>query len=117
MYSFLLLGLFPLAALATVNGHCSGSAATGNWGTDGICVSTSTCTSYGGKYISGACPFDADNIKCCLVGLGPTVNYDPCGGVSFCDWTSGNTQCKADGGSLRSEGKCPGGSNYQCCIV
>lgn len=38
---FILPLLLPLAH-AAVNGRCTGSKATGLWGSDGICVSTST---------------------------------------------------------------------------
>lgn len=38
---FILPLLLPLAH-AAVNGPCTGSKATGLWGSDGICVSTST---------------------------------------------------------------------------
>ena len=68
MYSFCLLAFFPLAALATIDGHCSGTA-TGEWLTDGICEPTATCDYYSGKYITGGCPNDPDDVKCCLVGL------------------------------------------------
>ncbi|KAK4199168.1 hypothetical protein QBC40DRAFT_297735 [Triangularia verruculosa] len=110
MRSFYILAGFPLAALATVNGHCSGDQATGEWRSKGICISTGTCTSYGGKYITGACPNDPDNIKCCLVGRYPsTVN--PCGGLSWCDWTSNSCS------GTRPTGYCPGGDNYRCCKI
>lgn len=83
----LFLAIFPLAVLATLNGHCSGSDASAIEKANGICIRTSTCKSYGGKYTSGACPNDADDIKCCVIGVGqPDVN--PCGRPSICDWTS-----------------------------
>ncbi len=76
----LLVGLFPLAAMAAINGRCSGTA-TGAYKENGICVSTSSCASYGGTYISGGCPSDASNIKCCLI--------DQCyGDESRCQWTN-----------------------------
>ena len=131
MRSLYLVTLFPLAAVATLNGHCSGSAgggkATGDYLTDGICVTTSTCnhvsdvtvfsfdllpsgpvqendsvldmsarllrtvfpsskfpdasstiptnnvplilSQYKGHYISNGCPYDDNDVKCCLIGL------------------------------------------------
>ncbi|KAJ9157997.1 hypothetical protein NKR19_g3719 [Coniochaeta hoffmannii] len=66
-----LVTLFPLTALATLNGHCSGSAATGVWKDNGICIKTSTCNSYHGQYKSGACPNDDDDVKCCIIGYYP----------------------------------------------
>lgn len=83
--SHLLLSFFPLTALATVNGHCSGKA-TGDYDTYGICITTSNCNSYGGSYISGGCPNDVANVKCCLVGLGGSLDENPCGGSSYCSW-------------------------------
>ncbi|KAH8655279.1 hypothetical protein BX600DRAFT_515111 [Xylariales sp. PMI_506] len=111
-YSAYLLALFPAAALATVNGHCSGSSAggtaTGDFLEYGICVSTTTCGDYGGVTITGGCPNDASNIKCCLIGLdSSTVN--PCGGASWCEWTADTCS------GTRVPGYCPGGSNYECC--
>jgi hypothetical protein len=126
-----LAALLPFAArvLATVNGHCSGSAS-GLYLSDGICVTTSTCDSYDGSYISGGCPYDADNVKCCLVGLEDSVSVNPCGGSSYCNWVANGC---SDGswisGTFFPEGlrvagltrldvptgDCPGGSNYKCC--
>jgi hypothetical protein len=88
MHFSYVLALFPVAALAALNGRCTGSAATGTWGSHGICVSTSTCTSYGGEYKSGACPYDPDNVKCCVVGIAPNAENNPCGRFSMCQWTS-----------------------------
>jgi hypothetical protein len=73
MYSFYLVAFFPLAALAAIDGHCSG-AATGQWLQDGICEHTATCNYYKGKYMTGGCPNDPDDVKCCLVGLGPDTS-------------------------------------------
>jgi len=33
---------------------------------------TKTCTDGGGSYISGACPYDGPNIKCCIKNV--TIN-------------------------------------------
>lgn len=96
------IALLPLAAMASptaepptadldpraVNGHCSGSAATGVWLDDGICIATGTCNSFAGAYKTGACPNDAADVKCCVVGLGDSASTNPCGGVSYCDWTA-----------------------------
>lgn len=68
MHLFYLVTLFPLAALAAVNGHCSGKA-TGQYLTDGICESIATCDYYHGSYMDGGCPDDVPDVKCCLVGL------------------------------------------------
>jgi len=121
LFLYLLVGFLPLAAIAnpalaavpiekrTLNGHCSGTA-TSYYKSDGICITTATCDSYGGSYITGGCPSDPDNVKCCLVGLEGSVGTNPCGGSSYCDWTANG----CPGGSFHP-GSCPGGSNYQCC--
>ncbi|KAH8586998.1 hypothetical protein B0O99DRAFT_642934 [Bisporella sp. PMI_857] len=109
MRSAYLLALFPFTAIAALNGHCSGTA-TGSYLTHGICVSTSTCNSYSGSYISGGCPSDASNIRCCVIGLAGSISTNPCGGSSFCTWTT--FDCSGD----FEPGHCPGGSNYQCCL-
>lgn len=86
--SYYLLPVFPLATLAALNGHCTGSKATGDWKDYGICIKTSTCNSFKGAYKSGACPNDVDDVKCCVIGMGDSISTEPCGGASYCEWTS-----------------------------
>ncbi|KAK0667824.1 hypothetical protein QBC41DRAFT_227599 [Cercophora samala] len=122
-----ILTAFPLTALAALNGRCTGSEATGEWGSKGICVRTSTCTGAGGAYKTGACPSDPADVKCCLVGRGPSISTNPCGAASWCDWTfntcSGTRltgkwcNCMLCVYSSPSIGYCPGGSNYKCCRI
>lgn len=84
----LLLLLLPLPSLAALNGRCTGSKATGQWKDDGICIRTSTCKKYKGSTKNGACPFDDDDVKCCLVDKcegGPEEGLGP---KSFCSWTT-----------------------------
>jgi hypothetical protein len=75
MRSFNLLALFPLAALAAINGPCTGppdGTASGYYLTEGICLDTSDCVDTAGaagKTINGGCPFDGNGVKCCLIGL------------------------------------------------
>ncbi|KAI0147618.1 hypothetical protein GGR57DRAFT_248231 [Xylariaceae sp. FL1272] len=101
VFNILLGTVLPFAATATENGRCSGTA-TGAYKSNGICIDTGKCASYGGSTITGGCPGDASNIKCCYI-LGC---YDS---TSSCRFT-------ADGcsGPFVS-GYCPGNSNYQCC--
>jgi hypothetical protein len=127
-----LLLLLPVHTLAALNGRCTGSKATGQWKEDGICIRTSTCKKYKGSTKTGACPYDDDDVKCCLIdeceggseaGLGPS---------SFCSWTTDKgSLCDEHGIWLNSEcfavvmspdtddgvDKCPGGSNYKCCLM
>src|SRR5688500_4285083 len=72
MHVSIILAVLPLAALATPNGRCTGDQATGRWKQSGICISTSNCRNRGGKTKNGACPFDGDDIKCCLIGVEPS---------------------------------------------
>ena len=98
-FSFILhLLLSVSAALGAVNGRCS----SGN----GVCVSTSSCTNAGGTYVSGKCPNDASNIKCCNKNRCVTKN----GLVGTCKFTSACT-------GTSYSGVCPGGSNFQCCVT
>ncbi|KAH8647898.1 hypothetical protein BX600DRAFT_518304 [Xylariales sp. PMI_506] len=109
MHPFWLLPIFPLRTITQVNGPCGGNA-TGAWLSDGICIDELTCSEgFNGTTTSGGCPDDANNIKCCLVGLLENANVNPCGGTSYCDWTT--NPC---GGSWVS-GFCPGPSGYKCC--
>lgn len=86
--------------MATVNGHCSGTA-TGHYKSKGICVSTTTCNTYKGSYINGGCPSDPNDIKCCLIGLEESISTNPCSGASYCEWA--NLSCS---GSVLSGRSC-----------
>jgi len=91
-----LLAVVP-STLAAVNGACSN-------GVKGICISTGTCGSYGGKTSTGNCPNDPNDIKCC--------SNIPCsadGMTGSCMFTN-----ECDGTTY--SGLCPGGSNFKCCI-
>jgi hypothetical protein len=87
-----------LQARSTVNGPCTGSASH-----PGICISTSSCTSGGGSYISNACPGTPADIKCCT--------KPSCGTAGHCAFTSSCTAA----GSTSLSGLCPGPSNFKCC--
>lgn len=84
-----------LSPRAAVDGPCTGAG-----GAPGVCISTSSCTSGGGSYISNACPGTANDIKCCV--------KTSCASGGNCRWTS---QCS---GTTQS-GLCPGPSNFKCC--
>jgi len=80
---------------------CTGSKATGEWKDSSICIKTSTCERYKGKTKTGACPYDLDGVKCCII--------DECSGSpegllnhSWCDWT-GDSICNEFGRWLDSE--------------
>lgn len=117
--SLTLLPLFPLLALATVNGHCSGTA-TGDYLKYGICISTSECSDYKGSYITGGCPNDVASVKCCLIGLGGSISTEPCGGASYCSWNS--LTCMGNGHYLAGESKEKmqldfGFTSFRCAMV
>jgi hypothetical protein len=99
-----LVTIFPLAAMAALNGRCTGSKATGEWAEHGICIRTSTCSDYNGVYKTGACPNDPDNVKCCIIGVDGSASTNPCGQYSYCDWTSHSCSGYWRPGKLRHHG-------------
>ena len=82
-------------ARSTLNGGCTGAG-----GAPGVCISTSSCHSGGGTYISNACPGTPEDIKCCT--------KPACGSGGNCRWTS---ECS---GSTVSN-LCPGPASFKCC--
>ena len=82
---------------AALNGKCSGR--------NGICVKTTTCSSYGGVSFSGKCPSDSNDVKCCD-SISCSADDGRKGSCMFTD------QCSGD----MVSGKCPGGSNFKCCV-
>ncbi|KKY21834.1 hypothetical protein UCDDS831_g04089 [Diplodia seriata] len=95
--SLLLLLLLSLTALAEVNGPCTGAAHK-----PGVCIETSSCTKAGGTHIDGACPHDANDIKCCT--------KPSCGSGGTCKFVR---DCET--GSTKA-GLCPGPSDFKCCL-
>jgi len=86
---------------STENGQC-----TGKGGAPGVCISTSSCSSGGGSYISNACPGTPDNIKCCV-----KTECGPSGRNGDCRFTN---QCGA--GKTTLSNLCPGPTNFKCCV-
>ena len=95
--SFLILLLTISKIFASVNDKCTGR--------NGICITTSTCSSYGGKTYSGYCPYDPSNVLCCddITCTADDGRKGTCVHTSQC---SGSTV----------DGKCPGGSDFKCCV-
>ena len=89
--------LLPALALAAVNEPCYGPS-----GRAGVCLTTSACSKAGGTAISGACPRDPANVKCCTK---PTCGT---GGSGNCRWTS-------DCAGSSTSGQCPGPGQMKCC--
>ena len=92
--------LILLASISTifayVNGPCSGRS--------GICVSTATCNNYGGTILNGFCPNDPSDIKCC--------DNIPCSS----NGKSGNCLFTSSCSGEKADGKCPGDSDFKCCL-
>jgi len=84
------------SAFAALNGKCDGVS--------GICINTSTCQSYGGQSISGKCPSDPNDVKCCQ-----TITCNSNGRSGTCMFTD---QCDGE----KVSGLCPGGNDFKCCI-
>ncbi|KAH7324925.1 hypothetical protein B0I35DRAFT_476127 [Stachybotrys elegans] len=94
-FSTLLLPFVFGVARAAVNEPCYGPS-----GRHGVCISSSACSSGGGTSITGACPADASDIRCCSL---PT-----CGSGGNCRWNS-------DCAGTSQTGLCPGPSQFRCC--
>ncbi|EKJ71085.1 hypothetical protein NXS19_007579 [Fusarium pseudograminearum] len=86
--------LLSSPSLAAPNEPCYGPS-----GIAGVCITDAACSSAGGTSISGACPADAANIKCCSKPKCSSGN---------CRWTS-------DCAGTSAAGQCPGPSQMKCC--
>ncbi|CCX05901.1 hypothetical protein FPQ18DRAFT_133120 [Pyronema domesticum] len=88
---------FPVLALAAIGDTCTHSLGTGT------CKLTTSCAGY---TVSGACPNDPSNVKCCT--------------IKSCSTSAGTGTCKntstACSGTYYS-GACPGDSSIQCCVA
>ena len=96
--TIILIVLFAIPTiLASINGKCTNS--------DGICITTDTCSNYGGQTYNEKCPTDPSNVKCC--DSIPCQSND--GRSGKCTYKN---QCSGD----IIDGKCPGGSDFKCCV-
>ena len=87
------------------NDDISGQASNGKCSSgNGICVTTEECTNRGGSYVSGKCPNDPDNVKCCNKKCSYNGRQGECIFVGDCK-----------NGDVYS-GLCPGNDNFKCCI-
>ncbi|TFK34342.1 hypothetical protein BDQ12DRAFT_613759, partial [Crucibulum laeve] len=75
-------------------------------------LSTSSCSSGGGTSTPGHCPGTPSNVQCCT--------KSPCqANLGVCRFTSSCTgQHFSVTGSIfgLATGRCPGPSNFQCCV-
>ncbi|KAM0285893.1 hypothetical protein ACHAO9_008485 [Fusarium lateritium] len=93
-FSLPIILLLSTPSLSASNEPCYGPS-----GTAGVCITEASCKSSGGTAISGACPADAANIKCCSK---PTCSSGNCRWSSDCTGTS-------------ASGHCPGPAQMKCC--
>ncbi|EON63414.1 hypothetical protein W97_02641 [Coniosporium apollinis CBS 100218] len=103
----LYLLFFSLAgtSLAKIGDKCNSKEGSG------ICKKVSHCTS--GFTVTGACPNDPNDVKCC-VGKGCTkVNPAPL--ISSAGNCYDSSKIKCVGGRYE-KGLCPGPRNVQCCV-
>jgi hypothetical protein len=68
----------------------------------GVCLTTGECSASGGTTITGACPADPSNVKCCSK---PSCNN---GASGNCRWTS-------DCAGSSASNLCPGPGGFKCC--
>ncbi|KAF8148772.1 hypothetical protein K438DRAFT_2087080 [Mycena galopus ATCC 62051] len=88
---------------AAVNGRCTGGGLAAGVG---VCISTSSCSEGGGTSLTGLCPDDPENIKCCV--------KSPCTSSAL-----GGGECRftntCTGSQYYVTGRCPGPTDYTCC--
>ncbi|RSL48066.1 hypothetical protein CEP54_013079 [Fusarium duplospermum] len=92
-----LLPLLLPSTIAASNEPCYGPS-----GIAGVCITDAACTSAGGTSISGACPADAANIKCCSK-------------PSCANGASGNCRWTSDCAGSSVTNQCPGPGQMRCC--
>ncbi|KAF2251618.1 hypothetical protein BU26DRAFT_602161 [Trematosphaeria pertusa] len=96
LHSIFLTLLALKGVKAAVDEPCYGAN-----GVAGVCLSSSACSASGGTSISGACPADPADVKCCSK---PSCGSSP----GNCRWSS---DCA--GSSLSN--LCPGPGGFKCC--
>lgn len=116
-----LLGVFALSGVrAQIGDLCYAPGSVGKEGewpgddneTQGVCLTTSSCSSLGGKSYAGHCP-GASNIQCCVSPkCGPAGTFKVTG---FCANDLGCANFYGYDGDSYS-GLCPGPSNYKVSI-
>lgn len=67
-----------------------------------MCLTTKACSAAGGTTISGACPADPANVKCCTK-------------ASCAHGSAGNCRWSSDCGGTTKAGLCPGPAQMKCC--
>ena len=94
--SALFLSAFASVALGALNEPCAGPG-----GVAGVCVTTSTCSASGGTTISGGCPADPADVKCCSK-------------TSCANGASGNCRWTSDCAGTTVTNQCPGPAAFKC---
>ncbi|KEZ39366.1 hypothetical protein SAPIO_CDS10065 [Scedosporium apiospermum] len=88
---------FTASALAATNEPCIGSG-----GAAGVCITTSACSAAGGTSITGACPSDPSNVRCCTK-------------PSCSNGSNGNCRWQSDCAGSTVANQCPGPAQMKCC--
>ncbi|QDS76536.1 hypothetical protein FKW77_006119 [Venturia effusa] len=96
------LAIFLATLYSIITTTLAATACSINSGQNGVCISTASCKSGGGKSEAGHCPGSAD-IQCCTYG-----SCTASGVAGLCQSTS---SCK----QTSTPGLCPGPADIQCC--
>lgn len=85
----------------------------------GVCISTSSCSTAGGTTVSGACPKDPANIRCCTkasctktAGSNDLFQQDE---TRIALRAEGNCRWRSDCAGNSESGLCPGPKEFKCC--
>lgn len=110
--AFLSLSATVLAAL---NGPCDYQ------GQAGTCIDSSDCAASGGSSVTGFCPDDPVNVKCCLKDDTASTNPEPVS-TGPCNFQGQTGTCIdvgdcATAGGSHVQGYCPNDpDNIRCCL-
>src|ERR1041385_1520132 len=102
-----------LTSFASIGSKCTTPGYNGGASLSGTCRDRNTY-SCPGYYNSGNyCPYDPNNVQCCIPG---PVYCKPPGPTGTCYNTSGYITNHCAGGTFNSGNYCPGPADVQCCI-
>jgi len=113
MFFILIIIAFQLAS-AAVNEPCLGDG-----GRAGVCISTSSCSAAGGASVTGACPADPANIRCCTKAIctksAQYLDLDQHDQLHVSLLAGGNCRWQSDCAGKSESGLCPGPDQFKCC--
>lgn len=114
LHAFLVSLALTSTALAAVDEPCFGSGGRSGGSVPsqfsspvspsftGVCLKTSDCSAKGGVSITGACPSDPENVRCCTK-------------ASCSNGSGGNCRWTSDCAGSTASNQCPGPSQFKCC--